>query len=223
MNTEDSSYNKDLSTNENIQTPTPPPPQGWKQLSLNEILELREGHAKSTTPDNPIYSEISEIFSHLFLTGEEPTRNVNLMKSLGISVVVNVAEECLLKNYSESDGIAEIKYKVYDIVQNEREQKEQYDNFFKMFEIFERAEMENKRCIIHCARGRSRSATVVIAYAMYKNKWDLQTAFNFVKNKRNLVGPHYNLKLQLLRWEKFYYKVEKNSVNIYHFTHRGYK
>jgi hypothetical protein len=74
--------------------------------------------------------------------------------------------------------------------------------FHQAFEYIDLARNEGKQCYIHCARGRSRSATIVIAYLMHKERMSLKDAFLTVKRRRNFIGPHGPLRVQLLRYEK---------------------
>ncbi len=51
---------------------------------------------------------------------------------------------------------------------------------------------------VHCMRGRSRSATVVISYLMYRYHLSLAEAYEYVKRRRPFIGPHQWLKRQLV-------------------------
>jgi dual specificity phosphatase 12 len=54
-----------------------------------------------------------------------------------------------------------------------------------------------KQVLVNCFAGVSRSATIVIAYLMYKNKWSFEDAITFVKSKRNIINPNYGFVCQL--------------------------
>ena len=56
-------------------------------------------------------------------------------------------------------------------------------------------------------RGRSRSATIAIAYLMQHQKRTLRDAYLHVKNLRHAIGPHRHLKRQLLKFETHYCNV----------------
>jgi len=49
--------------------------------------------------------------------------------------------------------------------------------------------INNQKTLIHCAKGVSRSATIVILYLMKINNWPYQAALNFVKSKRSCINP----------------------------------
>lgn len=51
--------------------------------------------------------------------------------------------------------------------------------------------------LVHCKMGVSRSASVVIAYAMKAYNWDFKEAFEYVKQKRNCIKPNASFISQL--------------------------
>ena len=56
---------------------------------------------------------------------------------------------------------------------------------------------QSKMCYTHCQLGKSRSASFVIAYVMYKNKIHFSEAFNFVRSKWNFAFPNEGFQWQL--------------------------
>jgi protein-tyrosine phosphatase len=57
-------------------------------------------------------------------------------------------------------------------------------------------------CFVHCKRGVSRSATIVIAYLMWKLKNTFQEAFTYLKEKRLVICPNNGFVMQLKNFEK---------------------
>ena len=55
----------------------------------------------------------------------------------------------------------------------------------------------SKICYCHCQLGKSRSASFVIAYIMYKNKMHFSPAFDYVKKKRRMIFPNEGFQCQL--------------------------
>ena len=64
-------------------------------------------------------------------------------------------------------------------------------------------------------RGRSRSATLVIAYLMSRFKWNLLKAYRHVKSRRSFIGPHSHLRKQLINYEKHLFGT--NSMQLSEF------
>jgi len=67
--------------------------------------------------------------------------------------------------------------------------------------------------LVHCARGRSRSFSLIVIYLMISRNWSLKKAYLEVKKQRPIVGPHYNLKLQLIDYENYLFN--RNTLNYY--------
>ena len=47
-----------------------------------------------------------------------------------------------------------------------------------------------KQVLIHCAAGVSRSATLVIAYLMWRSGFPWKEAFDFVRERRSIINPN---------------------------------
>jgi len=56
--------------------------------------------------------------------------------------------------------------------------------------------------MVHCHAGISRSATICLAYIMYNENLDLNTAFEFVKSRKHEISPNLSFMQQLVTFEK---------------------
>ena len=63
--------------------------------------------------------------------------------------------------------------------------------------------------LVHCAAGVSRSASVVVAYLMYKKGLSLDDALDFVKSKRECVDPNFGFREQLQIFDQILKKYRK--------------
>ena len=89
---------------------------------------------------------------------------------------INLAEE--INNLLDQSELTQIKlnwkdYPHQDINKN--------GILFQLVKIMDSYITRGEQVLVNCFAGVSRSATVVIAYLMYKNKWSLQEALRFVK------------------------------------------
>lgn len=57
------------------------------------------------------------------------------------------------------------------------------------------------RVLVHCQAGISRSATICLAYLMHTQRVKLDEAFNFVKQRRQVISPNLAFMGQLLQFE----------------------
>lgn len=69
-----------------------------------------------------------------------------------------------------------------------------WDNTFK---YISKARKEGSKVLVHCKMGVSRSASVVIAYAMKAYNWDFKRALQHVKEKRSCIKPNTSFLSQL--------------------------
>ncbi|KAK9460486.1 dual specificity phosphatase, partial [Lipomyces oligophaga] len=61
---------------------------------------------------------------------------------------------------------------------------------------------QGKRVLVHCQCGVSRSATLLVAFVMKENGWDVNRAYTWVKSKAPAIGPNMGLIYQLMEWSK---------------------
>ena len=78
-----------------------------------------------------------------------------------------------------------------------------------MFNQFDEVEQKakqmrssNTKVLVHCQMGRSRSATLVIMYLIYKFKISSNTALEMVKQRRQVVDPNNGFLKQLKKFDQ---------------------
>lgn len=76
------------------------------------------------------------------------------------------------------------------------------DRFDEAIEWIQEMVGANKRVLIHCAAGVSRSGSFTIAYFMKTKNISLRDAYLLVKQKRRCVKPNQGFYVQLVRYEK---------------------
>jgi protein-tyrosine phosphatase len=74
-------------------------------------------------------------------------------------------------------------------------------NFLHVAHEIEAARKANKRVLVHCAAGVSRSATLMIAYTMWKLGLNRREAFEHVSKQRKCIDPNDGFMNQLLEFE----------------------
>jgi protein-tyrosine phosphatase len=98
----------------------------------------------------------------------------------------------------------DFKYLVINALDNEN--NDLSDNFKSSNEFIENALDNNGKVLIHCMAGRSRSATILIAYLIDILGMDVDNILLAVQNKRKIVQPNSAFMKQLRKYhsEKFY-------------------
>uniref|UniRef100_A0A7S4KPD3 Protein-serine/threonine phosphatase n=1 Tax=Paramoeba aestuarina TaxID=180227 RepID=A0A7S4KPD3_9EUKA len=74
--------------------------------------------------------------------------------------------------------------------------------FEETVELLHEALEENKRCLVHCMGGFSRSPTIVIAYLMRYRDLSLVDALHVVRLSRPNASPNGELREDLVKWEE---------------------
>ena len=75
-------------------------------------------------------------------------------------------------------------------------------------------ERESGACLIHCFRGRSRSATVAAAYLMHKHGYSSQKAISKIRSKRPSINPHASFMAQLQMYEAMDYTIDTTNIQL---------
>lgn len=76
------------------------------------------------------------------------------------------------------------------------------DDLLRLCELIDDRVRHEKRVLIHCQCGVSRSASLVVAYGLFKNpQLTVQDAYNIVKGKSRWIGPNMNLIYQLTEFK----------------------
>lgn len=72
------------------------------------------------------------------------------------------------------------------------------DDLLRLCEIIDDRSRKGKKVLVHCQCGVSRSASLVVAYGLYKNPLlTVQEAYDAVKSRSKWIGPNMNLIYQL--------------------------
>ena len=150
---------------------------------------------------------IDKITDKIYLGDIDGAREVNYLKQEKITHIISLAGKIFSPEYEE--GL--FKRKIIDIIDFEDENIFQY--FKDCIQFIESA----KKIYIHCMAGVSRSASIVIAYLMWKEQKGYNETYFAVKNKRRYIGPNGGFVLQLKFFDeelkKYNYALEKIQFN----------
>lgn len=149
-------------------------------------------------------SQIAKIVDNLYLSSYLGV-NENNIEKFGITCVVSVCKET---PKIEFKNVECVKVNVLDLP------SETLMNYFDTLtdKIHEVLEIKKGSCLVHCAAGISRSASVILAYLMKYLKMNLRDAHNLTKSKRPFIRPNIGFWKQLIAYENKLFK--KNSVKI---------
>ncbi|TKA71966.1 hypothetical protein B0A49_05329, partial [Cryomyces minteri] len=84
-------------------------------------------------------------------------------------------------------------------------------DLYRLVRLIDDRVSNGKRILIHCQCGVSRSASLIVAYGLYKNPgMSVQEAYDSVKKRSKWIGPNMNLIMQL---QEFRSNLLKSSGN----------
>ena len=170
-------------------------------LKLDELLTKKEIKKSNN---------IDKITDKIYLGDIEGATDFNYFKREQIHNVISIVNEP--PEYPEEMKINQKSFKIedrfnYNIIQYFKECIDFIENSDKIY--------------IHCLFGISRSATIVIAYLMWKTHSNFEDTYNYIKKRRPKVEPNNGFISQLKQFETLLknnnYKLENinfKSINI---------
>ena len=154
--------------------------------------------------------DITQIEDKLWLGNSFAALNIPDLKEKGITKILTVMDG-QPNYYNNQDGFKHKTIAIMDV---------SHQNIIQYFGECIYFIKGNENILVHCSGGISRSATIVIAYIMWKNKMKYEEAFQYVKNKRSVVWPNPGFKEQLKIFEKL---LITNNYDISKINFKGVK
>ncbi|KAL1494250.1 hypothetical protein ABEB36_009875 [Hypothenemus hampei] len=164
------------------------------RTKLEEELDMDLGEFKSFIDQEMLVilgqmDAPTEIFDHVYLGSEWNASNYEELQRNGVGHILNVTRE--IDNFFPGT-FDYLNVRVYD-----DEQTDLLKHWDDTFKYITKAKNEGSKVLVHCKMGISRSASVVIAYAMKAYNWDFNKALLHVKEKRSCIKPNTNFLTQL--------------------------
>ncbi|XP_066143977.1 protein phosphatase Slingshot isoform X2 [Euwallacea fornicatus] len=161
---------------------------------LEEELDMDLGEFKSFIDQEMLVilgqmDAPTEIFDHVYLGSEWNASNYDELRRNGVGHILNVTRE--IDNFFPGT-FDYLNVRVYD--DEKTDLLKHWDDTFK---YITKARNEGSKVLVHCKMGISRSASVVIAYAMKAYNWDFNKALLHVRDKRSCIKPNTNFVGQL--------------------------
>lgn len=135
--------------------------------------------------------DISHIYNNIYLGNANAAYNSEILKKYNIQAIVQA-----LPINKPNNGIDE--YLIIPI--NDYPSENLLSHIPSFFEFMEKN--KEKNILVHCMAGVSRSASLVIAWLMYKFNFDYETAHKYVLNKREIINPNPGFIKQLKKLDK---------------------
>ncbi|XP_063151775.1 protein phosphatase Slingshot homolog 2 isoform X2 [Candoia aspera] len=135
----------------------------------------------------------TQIFDHVLLGSEWNASNLEDLQTRGVRYILNVTRE--IDNFFP--GVFEYhNIRVYD-----EEATDLLAYWNDTYKFISKARKNGSKCLVHCKMGVSRSASTVIAYAMKEYGWNLDRAYDYVKERRTVTKPNPSFMRQLEEYQ----------------------
>ncbi len=168
------------------------------QLS-NIVLGVTEQASSSESEESPAEATAGhapyEILPHLFLGCRKVAASLHHLKDCRITRILNVTSS--EPNNFESQGDFEYK----QIAVEDSHDVNMLKYLPDAFRFIEDARLNNEKVLVHCHAGMSRSVTVILAYLMKNYHHTLDSAYDFVKQRKHNISPNFGFMGQLLEYE----------------------
>ncbi|KAG5507719.1 hypothetical protein JIQ42_08007 [Leishmania sp. Namibia] len=157
-------------------------------FDLKAVQEAQRGFLEEEAVCNAAQSyPMSDITSLLAVGSWKDASDPALLKKHNIGYVLNVAKELIPTE--EAKMIAENNDIVSEwIPMSDSHSQDVAEHLIKAFRFIERARKEHSRVLVHCRRGISRSAAIIVAYLMASEHRSYEDALRFVTERRSCVS-----------------------------------
>ncbi|XP_034488378.1 protein phosphatase Slingshot isoform X3 [Drosophila innubila] len=161
---------------------------------LEDLLDMDLGEYKSFIDAEMLLilgqmDAPTKIFEHVYLGSEWNASNLEELQKNGVRHILNVTREI--------DNFFPGTFEYFNVRVYDDEKTNLLKYWDDTFRYISRAKAEGSKVLVHCKMGVSRSASVVIAYAMKAYKWEFQRALQHVKERRSCIKPNKNFLNQL--------------------------
>lgn len=135
----------------------------------------------------------TKILENLYV-GAQTDVNEKFLKENEISAVLTIQSQNIQPSDHITQLVQELKFiSIPDLVSADISQ-----HFEETIDFIDR----QKKTLVHCAYGKSRSVTICIAYLMKRHRKSFSDAFQYVRHKRPIAEPNFSFLGQLLKYEK---------------------
>ncbi|XP_061623618.1 dual specificity protein phosphatase 2 [Phyllopteryx taeniolatus] len=169
--------------------------EAYPELCFSKTLSAVESEPPvSSGRKTPAYDQDGpvELLPFLFLGSAVHSSRRETLTSAGITAVLNVSS---CPNFFEGE-LQYLRLTVEDTLAADIRAC-----FSTAIAFIDAVKLGGGRVLVHCQAGISRSATICLAYLMRTRRVRLDEAFEFVKQRRQVISPNLGFMGQLLQFE----------------------
>uniref|UniRef100_A0A3Q3R6Z7 Protein-serine/threonine phosphatase n=2 Tax=Monopterus albus TaxID=43700 RepID=A0A3Q3R6Z7_MONAL len=169
--------------------------EAYPELCYSNDLSTVEPEPTVKGRRTPTYDQNGpvELLPFLFLGSAIHSSRRETLAEAGITAVLNVSSTC--PNFYEGE-LVYLRLTVEDSLAADIRAY-----FYTAIAFIDSVKQSGGRVLVHCQAGISRSATICLAYLMHTQRFRLDEAFDFVKQRRHVISPNLAFMGQLLQFE----------------------
>ncbi|KAM8727089.1 dual specificity phosphatase 28 isoform 1-T3 [Acanthopagrus schlegelii] len=137
--------------------------------------------------------QLCKVTRSLFISNARSACSDELIQQEAVTLCINVSKQ----QPFPSAGVKKLQIPVYD-----DPAEDLYSHFDRCADAIQKEENRGGRSVVYCKNGRSRSATVCVAYLMKHRKLTLTDALQKVKTARHVIDPNPGFMSQLQKYEQ---------------------
>ncbi|XP_075954639.1 dual specificity phosphatase 28 [Anarhichas minor] len=138
--------------------------------------------------------QLCQVTSALFISNARSACSDELLQQEAVTLCINVSKQ---QPFSAAAAVAKLRVPVYD-----DPNEDLYAHFDRVADAIQKEVNRGGRGLVYCKNGRSRSATVCVAYLMKHRGMTLSDALQKVKTARHEIDPNPGFMSQLQRYEQ---------------------
>jgi len=168
---------------------------------IEDYKKTKRVFGKNSQGASAIYDltyEPTFICNNIYLGNAYNARNYYELISNNIGLILNCSAD--IPNYfEEDDAFVYERVNVYD--QSNQDIKVYFNTMSDKIQAFKK-DNPDKKILIHCFMGSSRSASILIAYLIKYENYKTRDALNYLREKRNVVNINVDFFTQLIAFER---------------------
>ncbi|KAF7219878.1 dual specificity phosphatase 29 [Nothobranchius furzeri] len=137
------------------------------------------------------YAHVNQVWPRIYIGDEKTALELTELKDLGITHVLNAAEGKWNNVFTGANYYSRMNNQYYGVEADDKPTFLISQYFFPAAEfIHEALSHPQSKVLVHCVMGRSRSATLVLAYLMTKHGLTVVDAIEHVRQRRCILPNH---------------------------------
>uniref|UniRef100_A0A8L0DRE1 Dual specificity protein phosphatase n=1 Tax=Oncorhynchus mykiss TaxID=8022 RepID=A0A8L0DRE1_ONCMY len=149
------------------------------------------------------YTHINQVWPNVWIGDEESAKDKYHLKKLGMTHILNAAEGTWNNVDTGAEYYSDMDVVYYGVVAEDTPTFDLSQYFFSAAQFIDQTlNIPENKLLVHCVMGRSRSATLFLAYLMICKNMTVVDAVDHVKRRRRII-PNWGFLKQLRQLDTY--------------------